>query len=569
MNTDNRPTQNDDDSYRDTWKQAFDEAAETPPPRVWSAIERQLEKDDRARVIPLWAQVRPWATGIAATVAIVLTGWWAWQELTPSTPIAQKADNQSITSRSENNKIETARKEAQSSQSSRTETNQRTAKPATQPDVARPDYQDRLVASAPAKLNRVETPDADVAIAPVDQGKTSQLETTLTQTKTSRVVDSTERVALAEPETTRESAVSHSISINSEISKISTGYGHRAIQPQTIRPTPTDFGPTSLPGAALSTESVSAGESERLAVSVGELVGKPFRNRQLTIQRVVWFRNDDQRTVEPEQSTPAGRETWASVSVMPSSFNPAVAVQLPPGPSSYNSFALAANRIAIQTPSLRSESGGAVTVQVSAGTQFNDRWSVETGVGYLQARSTVISPVQSTGSVANLDSRADQTLYTAVIQSNISRNASPAQAQANNIVSKDQGYDLQPVLYNSPNEGRTRSDYRFVQIPMQVGYQLRPRRKLGLSVLGGLLTNWFVRNTVGETLSVKPSDDIYRSLTLAGTAGVRFRYRSSRRWSASVAGVYQQALQGGTQSGTSLETHPYSAGLSFGVDYHF
>ncbi len=39
----------------DFWRNAFDEAAETPPPRVWDAIERRLDESGGPKVLPLWA----------------------------------------------------------------------------------------------------------------------------------------------------------------------------------------------------------------------------------------------------------------------------------------------------------------------------------------------------------------------------------------------------------------------------------------------------------------------------------------------------------------------------------
>ena len=38
----------------DFWRKAFEEAAETPPPRVWNTIERRLDESDGPKVLPLW-----------------------------------------------------------------------------------------------------------------------------------------------------------------------------------------------------------------------------------------------------------------------------------------------------------------------------------------------------------------------------------------------------------------------------------------------------------------------------------------------------------------------------------
>src|SRR5205823_4851657 len=107
---------------------------------------------------------------------------------------------------------------------------------------------------------------------------------------------------------------------------------------------------------------VQPDESDRVVLSVEGLSGKAFRNRQLAIQRVVWFRNDDVISEETVLSRAHKREKWASLSVMPSSFNPTVNIQAQPTAASYPNAAYSsaaylsvANRAAPSASSLRSE----------------------------------------------------------------------------------------------------------------------------------------------------------------------------------------------------------------------
>ncbi|RYF45453.1 MAG: hypothetical protein EOO39_51235 [Cytophagaceae bacterium] len=81
--------------------------------------------------------------------------------------------------------------------------------------------------------------------------------------------------------------------------------------------------------------------------------------------------------------------------------------------------------------------------------------------------------------------------------------------------------------------------------------------------------NWFVRNTVAEAVTIKTGDGVYRPVTLAGTAGMRLRYRPDHYWSASVAGTFQQSLQSLTHTDVSLQANIQQVGLSFSVDRHF
>ena len=104
---------------------------------------------------------------------------------------------------------------------------------------------------------------------------------------------------------------------------------------------------------------------------------------------------------------------------------------------------------------------------------------------------------------------------------------------------------------------------------MQAGYHIQPDRKVSYAVLGGLLANVFLQNTIDGSLDVKPSDQVYRPLLLAGTAGLRVSYQATAHWFGSLTGSYQQALQSGTHSNAQLTTHPQAVGVGLGLNYRF
>lgn len=529
MNTDNQPTP--DDAFRDAWQQAFDEAAETPPPRVWNAIERQLDAGDRVRVVPLWTQARPWLTGIAATVALLLTGWWAMRQGT-GTPTTQPLSARTLPS--------AVKTQVPTQNSDRLASGLATTIPRIRSGMS---SENRHPSRRMAEPVRPNTP-TGLLIAkaePVTTQTELAASTELQQTKASGISRLTAVRPMTAPGNRME--VAHRLTFNMVITTESVVFSEPALN-------------SLAPSYALAPDG-----DERSTMLIRKLPGKPFRNHALAIQRVVWFRNDDPLISEPEQSKPETRKTWASLSVMPSVFDPATAVRSAFSSAvASNAYSLAAGS-STSSPAFSSQSGGAITVQAAIGKQLTDRWSVEAGVGYLQARSTVISPVQ-----APVYAGAPRTLYEAVVGG---RSSVMSPVLYDPSVSQDKGYVIPPSPYSSGRQEQVRNDYTYVQMPVQVGYQLRPRRRLGLSLLGGLLTNWFVRNNVGDALVVKPGDGVFRPLTVAGTAGARFRYRSSRRWSASLAGVYQQSLQSGTLSDVNLTTRPQTIGVSVGMDYHF
>ena len=283
-------------------------------------------------------------------------------------------------------------------------------------------------------------------------------------------------------------------------------------------------------------------------------------------------------TVQPKREA---REVWASVSMMPGAFNPSVAIQSAQNSSVQTAFtrADALSNTTVSQPSVNSRASFSVAYQAGAGIQLTERWSVESGVGYLAGRSTVDSPVQTSvlnfQSVNNSYSGQVANLYVDALR-NSSRNALSASnnSTANSIVASAD-YAVGNKQYNALNSynPQTRqslsNDYQFVQVPVQVGYQLRPRKRLGLALLGGFLSNIFVRNTVDDQLVVTAKDGVYRPVSWAATVGARFRYRPSRQWSASLAGLYQPSLGSGTRPESTVQTRPTSTGMSFGIDYHF
>ena len=104
---------------------------------------------------------------------------------------------------------------------------------------------------------------------------------------------------------------------------------------------------------------------------------------------------------------------------------------------------------------------------------------------------------------------------------------------------------------------------------MQLSYELRPRRKFGLALITGMVSNLFVRNTVADAVTVKAQDGVYRPITVAGTAGMRLRFRPDKHWSASLAGTFQRSLQSITRPEVGIQALPQNMGVYFSVDRHF
>ena len=305
------------------------------------------------------------------------------------------------------------------------------------------------------------------------------------------------------------------------------------------------------------------------ALSVEQLQTLAPRLREpASIQRIVWFRPAESTTfptaVQPKGKT---REVWASLGLMPGAFDPSVTVR--PAQTSFT-HADALSNSKISQSSVSSRANVSVAYQAGVGIQLTEHWSVESGVGYLAGRSTVDSPVQA--SVLNIQlasaDRAGQEGNQYVDALRRSLSGAPSITNRSIASFTNNVYGLQ-ANYNPQTRQSLPNNYQFVQVPVQVGYQLRPRKRLSLALLGGFLSNIFVRNSVGDNVVITAKDGVYRSVSWAANVGARFRYRPSRQWSASLAGVYQPSLGLGTRPESFVETQPTSAGMSFGIDYHF
>lgn len=505
------------------WKKSFDEATETPAPRVWSAIERRLDAAEGPKIIPLWglglmsSRSLAWGVGIAAALALLMVGRWAvnLQAVRPSVAHQQSATPH--TSRA-----------AKSNAPNKSLT----------PKLDQPGDAVASVAMPLATGKRTTIPSKQVEFN-FPAGPTPDVQVQLIETaKASLIAVTAERPASAGIQLSASSA------------------SQRMVASFTVD------NPNGYEGL------------NRRAMVLEPLLGKPLRMQSFgTIQRIVWLRPAESSSAEPvmEKESLRKRDRWASVSVMPGAFNPSVSVaQAQP---TFANSAIAYDHTG-KSLAVDSRTSFSVTYQASAGVQLTDRWSVESGVGYLAGRSTIDAPAQQTApayaQVANTNRTAVNNLYVdALRKGSAAQPTNNFQSAVQDKLALNNAY-LSQVNYSGQTRQTLDNDYQYVQVPVQVGYQLRPRKRLSLAVLGGFITNIFVKNTVGNNeLVITPKDDVYKPVALAATMGARLRYRPSDRWSASLAGVYQPSIGSGTQADSPVQTRPTSSGMSFGVDYHF
>ncbi len=512
------------------WRKTFDEAAEAPPSRVWDAIERQLDESNSAKIVPLWgiglASSRPllWGSGMAAAVALLLVGWWIMHKPTDG----------------EQSKLSNQRQTAMMPVTPK----------ATVPENALA-YESQKHPIRPIELpTKPTTPVAKKSARPSYDlsGLPEEVQSNGSLSKLAMVP-------------------AYKMPVSGEPLDLLPGGAEPPIK--TVSNLINTPGGSSIATASFIQEDQSSRRAENFE-QLKTIRGKPIRLHEFGhIYRIVWFQPSEV-TAQPDISTlkQKNRDFWASANVTPGSFNPMVSVQMA---SLVNAGAIKNTSVATsayQAQSVTSRANFSIAYQFSAGMLLNKRWSVETGVGFLAGRSTVDTPahLSANGIVATNDIRATTgNLYVDALRNSSAngiKNTSLDQANfANN------GY-VQPA-YSDKTRQMLTNDYQFVQVPVQVGYQLRPRKRLSLAVLGGIISNIFIHNTVDNEIVITTKDDIYRPVSFAAIVGARFRYQPSAQWSASLAGIYQPSIGLVTLAHSQVQSQPTTAGMTLGVDYHF
>lgn len=542
----------------DFWRKAFEEAAETPPPRVWDAVERRLDDSESKGfgILPLWGaghlSSRPvvWGMGMAAAVSLVMVGWWALQTSSPENSVAQThTPNQ------------------------------------TERVVAVPKTPSRM-AKKPSVIGEIR-PQSGETIASANKSVkvASKVRTATSIDRQSRLAKQSDDELLAQTTQERLRSIDVPTALGLSETRYTTKLPANVYQQSYVQNQPlVDALPQTQADALRSLSSSAlpeAGQQQaKQTLAFNQLAALPMRLREPgAIQRIVWIRPADaatesaaEQSVKPKRDS---REFWASASLMPGAFDPSVSIRpTQVGQASFaNSSAL--NTAATGQQSVQSRANFSIAYQAGAGIQLNEHWSVESGVGYLVGQSTVESParagVNSIASIGNKSTEVAGNLYVDALQNSrhlaSANSVQRANADYSNYTNSSQY--LAQNNYNAQARQTLANNYRYVQMPVQIGYQLRPKKRLSLALLGGLLTNVFVRNTVDNDVVVTAKDGIYRPVSWAAIMGARFRYRPSRQWSASLAGTYQPSLGLGTRPESEVLSRPTSTGMSFGVDYHF
>lgn len=278
-------------------------------------------------------------------------------------------------------------------------------------------------------------------------------------------------------------------------------------------------------------------------------------------RRYVFYKVAGDDFVEPKLDNKSKKEYWAGVGLMPSSFDPNVNVKSAPLFSNLISNGQSMSSTSVAETST-SEARLSYSVQAQTGMKISKNWSIETGISYLQGNSVFKSEGYA---LDKLSSRSSNVLESA-IYSGTSNKAPEYMLTTGTKTEEPAG------LYIDVSQKKS-NEYRYLQLPVQVGYTLNPSGKLSYTVLGGMVGNFFLQNQLetnsGYVLTTKASDNVYRSLNWAGSSGLRFNFRLSPHWVMNMTGSFQKSIMTIFKDNNNLESKPQLYGVGWGMRYTF
>ncbi|MCP1386159.1 hypothetical protein [Runella salmonicolor] len=520
-------------NFEENWRRAFDDASEMPPDSVWARIEERLDEEEKERVVvlPLWRrwQNMHWmaAAGVAL-LAISLGGWWLRQNTSSDTLRGNIAQNEA--------KVIVPNKEAISKEQNKKPT----------PEIASAEQ------TAQSTIEQKEDKQADEN--PLQLSKKTSIASTDNSSNQKNKAGATD-IAKKLP---KEWAIKE----ESTIAKTQSSSPLPVLS--ATPPSNSNFKENSLQTNDLITNQLTISTpifEATPAVEINALDGKNLRNLPGLSKKQIWVAYQAPESSAEAPKKASTKEYWASVGIMPASYNAGVAIG---GSSAGRAFAMSGqNALANTTNSTNAGSNRAAlsyAVQWQGGLQLNQRWSIETGVNYLQGNSVFEGTngfnVYTNSYVNNLEAAV-----------NLSNNLTKQYdfASAGNDKSQIQSFATNQNISNA---------YQYLQVPVQAGFALvKPKRKLSLWLIGGFINNIFLRNSFESgqerIVSVSGADNPYKTLSLSASTGMRVQYKMSKRWTTLISGNYQQALGSNTRSDALFEAKPHLFGVGAGLRYGF
>jgi hypothetical protein len=304
--------------------------------------------------------------------------------------------------------------------------------------------------------------------------------------------------------------------------------------------------------------------SSMLPIEIAALSTPQYQQKQARFnKRIVFYRPSIEIEEEIIEETTTQKEYYAGATMMPALFNPNVSVASS-NPASASINVMSSRKREADIPS---RNGTSIAIQTYGGIKLNKRWSIETGVSYLKGNSVF----ESNGYMMDvMNVQSINALETALASG--SNKVAHKLPSYNSMVVQNDVVKPSSTYYVDVKEGYE-NNYSFLQLPLQAGYTIAPDKKMSYTILGGMVGNLFLQNSLrlstGGTLRTTASDRSYQPLHWSASSGLRINYQFSEKWSTMLTGSYQKALLETGANTNGVELKPQLFGVGWGIKVNF
>jgi hypothetical protein len=528
------------DNFNDQWKKAFENASETPPPSVWEGIEARLDRDEND-IIPLWWRTPKLWYAAASIIALLVVGGGFW------------LNNKNSGNFSGKGSVEMAVKQPEVKESGKVADEEVSGSQAADANGnAAADTNEPLISNSPAEVEK--SPDQTERIVALDQKKKQIPVSGRRIVDKMNIAEEGKIVPAEEWITAKIKPVENSeIIIASNVVKEDKSPAEIA----SVKTSDTKVSGDGSTAIAKPQEAIAAVENKMMDINA--LTPMPYNELAVYMQKRYVFFKPDAVQEEKLPELKKSNEYWAGIGIMPATFNPDV--QIKEAPTAFSTMQNSRQKSLNGT----NKAGNSFALQTQGGVRISKHWSLEMGVSYLKGNSQY----EGGGYLVDAaNARSTNVLQDALVGLSSNKSGPPTYLPGG----YDQYNSLSNAVYIDVNKN-IGNNYQYLQLPLQAGFTLNPDKKLSYSVLGGMMANFFLSNELesasGDIIRTTASDEVYRSLNWAATTGVRFNYKLSTRWKATLMGSYQRAVSSGFKANQSMESHPYLYGVSWGMRYSF
>ncbi|MDQ1086394.1 outer membrane beta-barrel protein [Siphonobacter sp. SORGH_AS_1065] len=267
--------------------------------------------------------------------------------------------------------------------------------------------------------------------------------------------------------------------------------------------------------------------------------------------------------VKPKSNLPLSKH-WIAFHASWANFDPAVSTS-GQYTSAFYSYAPAYSGLSLataqpQTNTYRNSSHISYLLELTGGTRLSRHWYLETGAQYLKGHSIMNNNIILTGS------NYRNTLYNQLLSTQKNSRTN----QLNFPSPSNPTNDLNSVSVGGTNQFRYSFD--FLSVPVSIGYNFRPEKRLNYFATAGLTLDFFLKNVLVDNsyedippAEYGPKDGVYRNINTSTQAAIGANYRIFKKTSLNLKAFARKSLMGGIREGDYMQIRPMTVGVGLGI----